>query len=91
MYWYEKYYGSHLMSLEKEINAPQALKQTRNNKIKAIDELTWIIKIAEQIKEYYKKIPEKDDQGHADLVQKLTNSVHSAYVAMDTVLTVSYK
>ena len=84
--FFEKYYGIELMGLVEEANLPKARKQTRNNKIKSIDELDWIIQIAKQELKYCRMIPEEDDQKHANLVQELANRIHSAYVAMDEVL-----
>lgn len=82
------YYGIKPASFEEEMNMPVAMKQTRNNKIKTIDELKWIVKMAEQMESYYKRIPEEDDQNHADLVQGLTDTIHRIYISMGEALKV---
>ena len=84
--WYYKEYGINPMTFEEELNMPKAEKQTRNNKIKMIGELEWIVRIANQEISHIRMIPEDNNQDHADLVQKYADIIHTAYVAMKDVL-----
>ena len=84
--WYGKHYGIELLGIGEEASLPEAAKQTRRNKMKAIDELTWISKIAEQEINRCRRIPVEDDRKHADLVQEFVNKIHTAYVAMEELI-----
>ena len=84
--WYYKKYGIKPMTLKEELNMPKAAKQTRNNKIKMIGELEWIVKIANQEIDHIRMFPEENNQQHADLVQKYADIIHTAFVTMEDVL-----
>ena len=73
--WEEKVYGVKHYSLDDEINLPDPVKQTRRNKIKAIDKLKWIKEQTEYFERYWRSIPEEDDANHAAAVQELMDAV----------------
>lgn len=84
------YYGLEPMTLTEEINAPKYIKQTRSNKVKMVQEMQWVQKIAAQLERYAKAIPEEDDEHHATLVQELYECEHSVYAAMELALKKSW-
>lgn len=85
-----KYYGLTPMTLAEEMNAPQYVRQTRFNKVKMVDEMQWVQKIAAQLEKQAKDIPEEDDEHHATLVQELRDCEHAVYVAMELALKKSW-
>lgn len=76
-------YGIEPMTVEQEANAPEPVKQTRRNKIEMVDSCALIIRMAQELMEYAKRIPVEDDPRHAELVQGLADAVKSARAAVD--------
>ena len=68
-------YGLKLMSLEEEANAPRNIKNTRNNKVRIIDDCNTIITMMETLRSRAYCCPELDDDAHAKLVEELANLV----------------
>lgn len=73
--WMERCYGLEAMSVEEEMNLPTPMKQTRNNKMKMIDQLNLVSRRVDGLINYIKLIPEENDENHAALVQELADSV----------------
>ena len=73
--WMERCYGLKAMSLEEEMNLPTPMKQTRNNKMKMIDQLNLVSRRVDGLINYIKLIPEENDENHAALVQELADVV----------------
>lgn len=83
-------YGLKPMTFAEEINAPDPVRKTRNNKVSMVGDMMWIQKIAAQLERYAKSIPEDNDEKHAELVQELHDSMHDAYLAMEVALKKSW-
>ena len=79
----KKAYGVEAMPIEQEIALPEPVKQTRRNKIDMIDSCDLIIRMAQEMAEYVKRIPEDNDTNHAQLVQGLADKVKSARAEME--------
>lgn len=73
--WMERCYGLEAMSIEEEMNLPAPMKQTRNNKMKMIDQLNLVSRRVDGLINYIKRIPEDNDENHAVLVQELADTV----------------
>lgn len=84
------YYGlrSHDCS---EFELPEALRQTRNNKIILVDTCEYLLHKMEYYKEYCKNIPEEDNAKHAELVQKFTAALMEVKKAMTEFERVPYQ
>ena len=78
-----KMYGIEPMTVEQESSAPEPVKLTRQNKISMIDSCYLIVRMAQDMSEYVKRIPTENDPQHAALVQRLADKVQSARAAME--------
>lgn len=74
--WMERCYGLEAMSVEEEMNLPAPMKQTRNNKVKMIDQLNLISRRIDGLINYAKRIPVHNNEVHAKLVQELADAVN---------------
>lgn len=75
--WEESVYGITHYSLDDEVNLPDLIKQTRRNKIRAIDNLRFVKSQVEYFERYWRSIPEEDNANHAAAVQELANAVET--------------
>ena len=73
--WIECCYGLEAMSVEDEMNLPAPMKQTRNNKVKMIDQLNLVSRRVDGLINYAKRIPVHNNEVHATLVQELADAV----------------
>ena len=71
------------MSLEEELNAPANVKRTRNNKLKMGGELDFMSRYIEQMRNRLSQIPEKDDERHAEMVERLAYLTKEAFHAVE--------
>lgn len=71
------------MSFEEELNAPANVKRTRNNKLKMGGELDFMSCYIEQMRNRLSKIPEKDDERHAEMVERLAHLTKEAFHAVE--------
>lgn len=85
----DKYYG-----LEPadpfDPNMPDAVRRTRNVKVRAVDELDSIIRLAEQFKRTATTIPEKNNTDHAELCERWCAAIREANLALHRALSVEY-
>lgn len=81
-----EYYGIKDMTLDQEINLPENEKKTENNKIRMIDELAFIERIAKEKIEYARRIPMLNSDKHSKLVNEYASKIHEAYVAMTALI-----
>ena len=70
------------MTLEEEMNAPKNVKRTRQNKLRIASDLDWAIKYAQQLRRDVPRIPEENDERHAELVARLEKLTREAYEAI---------
>lgn len=73
-----KRYGIAPLSMEEEAKLPQPVKQTRSNKMDIIDYCDHMAQMIDQIRNCAARIPEDNDNKHADLVQQWKFLVHKA-------------
>ena len=75
-------YGLKPMSFEDELNAPENIRKTRNAKHSAGLACDWIMKYATWLREKAERIPEEDDDKHAELCVKFAELVKEAKFAV---------
>lgn len=68
-------YGLKPMSLKEEAEAPQNIRNTRNNKVRIINDCDAIMRTMESIRGRVYRCPELDEDGHAKLVEEFTSLV----------------
>lgn len=78
-----KMYGLKPMTLKEELDAPIPIKKTRGNKVSIVNNCDEIIKVAEDLREYAKRIPEENDPSHMALVQKLEDAISTVKLLID--------
>lgn len=83
-------YGLKPMSLEEEANAPQNIKNTRNNKVRIIDDCNAIIAMMETIRNRAYRCPELDEDKHAKLVKNFACVVSAVRCEVDMVFRFGY-
>lgn len=85
----DKYYG-----LEPadpfDPNMPDAVRRTRNVKVKAVDELNFIICVAEQLKRTATTIPEENNIDHAERCERWCAAIREADLALHRALSLEY-
>lgn len=79
---YEKQYGLTPMTFNEECAASYPIRQTRMSKVEIIENCRHLIRAAEHIITYAKRIPEDDDAAHAELVTDYANGIYSALIAL---------
>ena len=85
----DNYYG--LRTVEAfDQNMPDAIRRTRNAKVRTIDNLDYIIHLAEQFKRTAKEIPEENNVAHAELCEKWLDAIRDASLAMQRALSIEY-
>ena len=75
-------YGLTPMSFQEELNAPEAVRETRAFKVEIIDNCDRLIRLAERIRDRVKRIPEENDEAHVELVNKYAEGVHRAVITL---------
>lgn len=82
MYDMNDYYGIRKLSFEEEWNLSDAAKQTRNNKMRAIDICQHARNLLEVEQIKARQWPELDDEAHAQLIQEKVDKLVEAYNAI---------
>lgn len=75
-------YGMEVMSLNQELNLPEAVRKTRNNKVIMIDQLGIMRQMIDALEVRARSIPTLDSDAHADLVRQLAERIHHAYTEL---------
>ena len=75
-------YGLTPMSFQEELNAPEAVRETRMLKVEIIDNCDRLIRLAERIRDHVRRTPEDNDKAHAELVNKYSEGVHKALITL---------
>lgn len=78
-------YGLKPMSLEEEMNAPANIKSTRNAKVHCNHTLNFIIRTCESELSRCRKIPELDDDHHAEIVKKYETCINKALECLNEI------
>ena len=82
---FQKSYGLNPMSLAKEMNAPANIKSTRNAKISCTHTLEHIIRTCEGELSRTRRIPELDDDHHAEIVRKYERCIKNALNCLEEI------
>ena len=70
-------YGLIPMSAEDEFDLPETLRKTRRNKKGIYNDCEYIRRVAEDYMGKARRIPELDDEKHAETVQRLADAIHA--------------
>lgn len=81
---YDDHYGIKPMGLDEHLALPAPVRQTRNNKVNLVNTLDHIEVWTRQLREITKRIPEDNDQCHADLVELLVQNVKRVEIDIST-------
>ena len=85
------YYGITPLSLEECAKLPEAMRQTRNNKVEIINMIDSINKSLENLKLRVKKAPVVDDKRHAQAIQTLRDSINRLSANLDVAIERTYR
>lgn len=76
-------YGIKPMTLSEEAAMPPSIRRTRENKIYMIDAINLMRKQLDSMEFVVKQIPERDDDDHSQLIQKLREKVAVAKIYVE--------
>ena len=86
-----KNYGLQPMSLEEEMNLPNTIRQTRNNKVQIINDCDNIARTIETLRWRAYACPELDDEEHAKLVDEYARLVREIVNKVNEALGFGYQ
>ena len=76
-------YGLTSMTFEEEVNLPETVRQTRNNKVQIYHMCESMKRTIDNIEYRAHHCPELEDEQHAALVEEFRNRVHRAMEMLD--------
>lgn len=75
-------YGMEVMSLDQELNLPEAVRKTRNKKVMIIDQLGVMRQMIDALENRARSIPTLDNDAHADIVRQFAERIQRAHTEL---------